>query len=859
MKRRRLLRSLEADIQHYIELETQDNMDRGMAPEEARRAALLKFGNRTLVKEDTRAVWNPLWMEQLSQDVRYALRMLGRSPGFTMVAVLTICLGIGLNTAIFSVVRAALLRPLPYPDADHLVWLSDYDRSSKLDFPIVWNVFLKWRNRAKSFEKVAAFADRTGILTTSGGSESEEVTAVGGDFWSVLGTRPLLGRLFGPKETDTMVLSCDLFEQVFSGDPNVIGRTVGLDGRPVTITGVLDKGFRLLPAAGGSRPRTRQAYIPIPLQETPPVISREPKMLPPTSVVSVVAQLKPGVSRAQAQTEIRTLRSHDPSDKPFLPSTVFRVIPYQERIVGDIRSALWVIQMAAGLVLLIAVVNIANLLLARATTRQREIGIRVAVGAGRARVARQFLTESALLALLGGAAAVALAKVTIVTVVRLGSTIVPRLNETRMDGEVLAFALLISLSAALLFGFGPVVSLWRTKLSDVLKEGARSASASVRHLRVRGILVAGELALAIILLTAAGLMLKSFWRMNLRPPGFHPEEVVTMRVSLPLAQYKTKPEKEAYSRELLRRLETVPHTEAAGFEAGAITMIGPGNPFRDKMGAVKFTSISAGYLRALGMRLIGGRWLANHEPSRAVLVNETFARSVFRGRNPVGQSVQVLREPMASTIVGVVSDLKRFALDQEVMPEVYIPYEQFPVLTNPYIAIRTTGGVAAVTGSVRRLISGIDRSAPITDVMTLEQALNDSIAPRRLNLFLLGSFAGVALLLALTGIYGVISYSVMQRTREIGIRIALGAQRNQVVRMVLWQGLRIALAGVIAGSIAAFSLTRFMASLLYGVKPHDPLVFLGVALTFIATASLACWGPALKAALVDPAIALRYE
>ncbi len=857
--KRRHLKSLEADIRQHIEIETQDNIERGMAPEEARRAALLKFGNRALVKEDTRAVWNPVWLEQLLQDFRYGLRMLARTPTFTAVALVTLCLGIGLNTAVFSVVRAAVLRPLPYPDAERLVWLSDYDKSGKADFPIRRNVFFKWQSHVESFEKVAAFADETGVLATPSGSEQEQFAAVAGDFWSLTGGHPRLGRLFGPKETGSLVLSYDLFEQGFAGNAKVIGQTVSLNNRPVTVVGVLEKGFRLLPAAGGSRPLKRQLYTSIPPDEPADVISREPKEPSPTSVVSVVAKLKSGVSVEQAQTEIRSLRSHDSSDTPFLPLAQLRAIPYQERIVGDIRPALLVLQAAACLVFLIAVVNIANLLLARASTRQREVGIRVAVGAGRARVARQFLTESLVLALLGCIAGIGLAKAAIVLVVRLGSTTIPRLNESRIDSNVLAFSLMISLSAAILFGFGPVVSLWRAKLNDVLKEGARGASAGPGRLRIRALLVAGELALAIILLIGAGLMLKSFWRMYTQPPGFHPEKIVTMQVSLPEGQYKTKPAKEVYFRNLLQRLESAPGLEAAGFEAGAITMIGPGNPFHEQIGAVKFTSTSAEYLRALGMRLIKGRWLTNEESNGVVLVNETFARSLYRDRNPIGNSIRVFRRTTESTIVGVVSDLKRFALDQDTMPEVYMPYEQFPVLLNPYIAIRTTGDTAAAARSMRKLIAGIDPTAPIFDVMTMEQALSDSIAPRRLDLLLLGSFAAVALLLALTGIYGVISYAVTQRTQEIGVRIALGARRNQVVRMVLWQGLGTALAGIAAGLAAAVGLTHYMASLLYGVKPHDASVFLVVALTLAATALLASCGPAVKAALVDPVIALRYE
>jgi putative ABC transport system permease protein len=365
--------------------------------------------------------------------------------------------------------------------------------------------------------------------------------------------------------------------------------------------------------------------------------------------------------------------------------------------------------------------------------------------------------------------------------------------------------------------------------------------------------------MAIVLLTGAGLMLKSFWRMNALPSGFRPEKILTMQVSLSAAQYKAKPSKEIFFRELLQRIETAPGVESAGFEAGAITMFGPGNPFKDQVGAVKFTSASAGYVRAAGMSLVKGRWLTNDEPSGVVLVNETFARAVFPGRDPIGRNIRVFRRTTESTIVGVVSDLKRFALDQDAMPEVYMPYRQFPILLNPYIAVSTSGNALSAAPSLRKLVAGIDRTAPIYDVMTMEHALAGSIAPRRFNLFLLGTFASVALLLALTGIYGVISYSVTQRTQEIGVRMAVGAQRNEVIRMVVRQGLGIALAGIGVGLVAAVGLTRFIAGLLYDVKPHDPSVFAAVALTLTATALLASWGPALRAALVDPVIALRYE
>ncbi len=857
MRRRRHLENLDQDIQDHIEAETRDNIERGMPPDEARFAALRKFGNRTLIAEDTRAVWYTVWLEQFLQDIQYGFRMLRRNPGFTIVVILTLALGIGMNTAVFSVVNAVLLRPLPYPNPERLIWLTDYDQASKLEFPVNVPDFFAWQTHAHAFEAITGYTYRDAALATAGTAEEDTIASIAGDFWAMTGARPTLGRLFGPGEIDAIVLSHRLFERSFGGDPRVIGTAVTLDGHPLTVAGVLSNDFRFLFPAGMREPKEMEAYVAVPPNSIAEGLLKS--TYTPTRALHVVARLKPGVTIDRARAEVETIQTRIPRGKSSAHPMKLRVEPLQRALIGDIQRPLMVLLAAVALVLLIAVVNIANLLLARATTRQREIATRVAVGAGRARVVRQFLTESVLLALLGGAAGLALARVGIAVLVRFGPRAIPRLAATKMDGRVLTFTLALCLLTALLFGLGPAVSLWKTKLNDVLKEGARTASAGPGRLRVRAVLAAAELALAIVLLTGAGLMLKSFWRMHARAPGFVPEKVLTMTVPLAGPHYKAKPAYDAYMRELVDRLESAPGIEAAGVQCGTLLWIGPNNPFKDKVDAVRFTAVSAEYGRAIGMRLVKGRWLTDHEAGGAVLINEAFAKQVLGTLNPIGQRIQVFGRKTDGAIVGVVSDLQRFALDIQTFPEVFMPYQAFPIPAPAYIAIRTRTDALAAAPSIRKIISGIDRTQPVYEVMTLEQALANSIAPRRFNMVLLGTFAGVALLLALVGIYGVMAYSVTQRTHEIGVRMALGAQRAEVIRMVVRQGMGIAIAGILTGLVAAIGLTRLMTTLLYAVKPDDPPVFVAVAFALALTALLASWIPALKAALVDPTIALRYE
>ncbi|HTT65445.1 MAG TPA: ABC transporter permease [Bryobacteraceae bacterium] len=848
MRRRRMLDSLDDDIRDHIERETRDNIERGMPPEEARYAAVRKFGNITRAKEDARAVWSRVWLEQLVQDLRYGLRRLIRNPGLAAVVILTLALGIGMNTAVFSVVHTVLLRPLACPHPERLVWIGTYNPNIKRDTADSPD-FGYWREHALSFTAMAAYGPQQAAMTTPREAHQASGVVIAGDFWKLAGVRPALGRLFAPQEQNTVVLAWDLFERQFAADPRVIGKSVAVDGHPATITGVLPRDFHFqFPMWWQSlEPRPVEAYFPLPAKD-----------IANGRIVNVVASLKTGVrdARALAELDVLTRRAHEGrGDQAPEPGAGLRVEPLADKLTGSARPALFVLQAAGAFVLLIAVLNIANVLLARATVRQREIAIRAAVGAGRGRVIRQLLAESVLLALIGGAAGLALAHSALAILIRLSPNAVPRLEEAAIDGAVLAFTLVVSVGTGILFGSGPALALRRANLQDALKDGART-SAGASGLRLRGLLVAVELALAIVLLIGAGLMLKSFWRMYAHPPGFVPESILTMKVRPEGQGYGGKPAHETYIRELLRRVEASPGVEAAGVSTWFLFagVPFPSDSSPNQQHTIRLNAISPHYLKALGVRLLRGRWL--NQTDSGVLLNESMARQAFGTVDPIGRQIST---PAPATVVGIVSDLKYTQLDADAPPEIYIPYEQLPFLAGINLAVRTRGEALALAPAIRKLVSGIDPTQPVYDVKTLEQALSDSIAPRRFNLFLLGTFAGVALLLAVVGIYGVIAYSVAERTREIGVRLALGAQRRDVIRMVLRQGMTMAFAGLAAGLAGAWGLTRWTASLLYDVRPNDPATFTAVAGALAATAAVACWLPALKAARVDPVVALRYE
>jgi putative ABC transport system permease protein len=865
MKKRPSPQDLDRDIHDHIERETEDNMDRGMSPDDARTAALRKFGNVSLVKEDTWRVWNPVWLEQLLQDLRYCARTLRRSPAFTVVVILTLAIAIGMNTAAFSIVNAVLLKPLVYSNPDRWVWVANYNRQFKNEM-VSGPDFFDWRAQAQSFEGLVGYDYLDSTIATAADATQERIGQISNEFWQLSGAQTTAGRLLRSDDEDALLLTAGLFERRFGGDPRVIGSTVKLDGRPMTIVGVLAPDFRfLLPMQFAiNDPKQIEAYTPLDIHPETEVRGG------PTAIVNVAGKLKPGVAAEQARAEIETIQARIAKASPqvFYGDVEVRVDPLQEKLVGGSRTGLLVLSAAAALVLLIACANVVSLLLARASARRREVAIRAAAGAGRGRVFRQFFAEGMLLAAMGGAVGLLVAYGAMTMILRLSPNAVPRMGEVTMDGRVLAFTAAVSIGVALFFGFAPAMSLWKTNLHNTLKDGARTFSASPASLRFRGTLVAGELALAVILLVGAGLLVKSFRLMNAHPPGFVPERVLVMSVVLSGPAYMGRPAQEAYMEEVLRRVESVPGVEAAGianqFMQGMARVEGvPAQPRGQPPKIVTFSMASAEYGKAMGMQLIRGRWTKDSEPSPVLVINRSFARQIFENKDPLGRRIQVpgpLGEKEAyATVVGIVDDLKYSKLDAEPQPEVLVPYKQSPFLRAANVTVRVAGDPLAMAPALRKLISDIDKSQPVYDVKTLEEALADSIAPRRFNLYLLGTLATAALLLAMIGVYGVIAYSVAQRTHEIGVRIALGATRHKVIGMVVRQGLVVALAGIGIGVGGAFLLTRTMESLLYQVKPTDPPTFAAVAIALAATALLASWGPALKAALVDPVIALRCE
>src|SRR5580658_5361653 len=844
-----------------------------MSPEEALAAALRKFGNVTRVMEETRAVWIWVWLEQLLQDIRYGVRGLRRNPGFAAVVVLTLALAIGMNTAVFSLVNAILVRPLPYPDPDRLVWLGNYNRFFKAEM-VGSPDYVDWKDQAASFAGIAAYGARGYTLATAEGAGHHVLADVTADFWSISDAHPALGRFFGPEDRDGIVLSDELFEREFRRDPHVVGRSVIVDGRAVAVLGVLRKGFRfLLPVSfllQSGNAREIEGYIPNPVAWQHPSRSKN------LSIQLVVAKLKPGVSIERARSELAGIQARIVGENPKARYDVqsLRVTPHREKLAAGARPALLVLLAAVSFVLLIACANIANLLLARGAARQKEIAIRTAIGAGRARVIRQFLGENLALALFGGTLGLLLARLAAPVIMRLAPPSLPRLGDTTIDGRVLLFALAATLGTGFIFGIAPAIFLRRSKPYEVLNQGGRASSAGSAGLPLRGLLVAAELALALVLLIGAGLMVKSFWHMNARPPGFDPERILALQVPFSGPQYRAVAQQRKFAEEMLQRVEQVPRVEAASVLAqGQLRGSGtaPHDPNVTSLSSaqvmhlpdVTFSTVSSGFNRVMGLRVVRGRWLAESEPGPAIVINESMAHEVFGEGDAVGKQLGLgdnADDPATrASIIGVVSDLTYSRLDAPAEPEVYIPYQLSSSFLGMTVMVRTATDATAMAPAIRNAIASVDRAQPVAEVKTLEQALADSIAPRRFNLYLLGVFATSALLLALIGIYGVVAYAVAQRTHEIGVRMALGAQRSQVVRLVVREGMRLAAAGITVGLAAAFALTRLMASLLYDVKPTDPLTYAVVAAALAATALAACCKPALQAAWVDPARALRQE
>ena len=805
-------------------------------------------------------------MHSFWQDLRYGARMLLKNPGFTLIAIVTLGLGIGANTAIFSVINGVLLSALPYPQPEQLamVWCDNRRQGIPDDITSYPN-FVDWRDRNKTFQGMAGVTDDTYNLTGAGEPEEIRGATVSINFFQLIGVNPMLGRVFTAEEEQpgrnrVVVLSHSLWRRRFGGDPGVLNKTISLSDEPYIIVGIMPPGFQF--------PENTEIWGPLAPDEGMRG-ARFGFFLP------VVGRLKPGVTRAQAQADLDVVANQIEKQFPDMAGYGVNVVPVLENTVGPIRRALMILFVAVLFVLLIACANVANLLLARATVRQREVAVRSALGTGRWRIVRQLLTESMLLSVLGGALGVLLAWWGLRLLVNLSPANIPRLETIRLDGRVLWFALALSLVTGLIFGLAPALQTSHLKLSEALKEGSRTGAGGGRAQRIRGVFIVAEVALTLALLVGAGLLVRSFWRLQQVNPGFKTDHLLTLRVTLWGSKYRQGgAQRVSFYERLQERLAALPGVVSASATSDIM--------LRKLANSASFTienrprdpgelalelpidRVQPNYFQTMGIQLLQGRAFTaqdSSESTRVSIVNETFVKRYFPNEDPIGKRFTFGGGgPNARwiTIVGVVRDTKRQGIDQPVRIESWMPLAQMPSGSMD-VVLRTTGAPLALSNEVREAVWSLDRDLPIPSIRTMEQILSERVAQRRLNMLLLGLFAMVALILAAVGIYGVINYAVTQRTNEIGIRIALGAQSGDVIGLVLKQGMALALVGVAIGLIATFMLTRLMASLLFGVSATDPITFAAIAGLLIGVALLACWIPARRATKVDPMVALRYE
>ena len=807
-------------------------------------------------------------MQTLWQDLRYGARMLMKRPGFTLIAVVTLALGIGANTAIFSVVNGVLLRPLPYKEPDRLVmvWGSVRPRGLKRAWISPPN-FFDFREQNQAFEKVSALLEWGPTLTEAGEPERLTGAQVSHDFFSVLGIEPILGRAFlapedRPNVERVVVLGAGLWQRRFGADPGVIGKKLTLDGNLYTVVGVMPAGFNF----------PDQAELWKPLRIGPTTVGRGSAML------RLIARLKPGVTLEQADADMNTVAGR--LEKAYPEANTGRgvaLVPLHEQVVGEVRQALLVLLGAVGQVLLIACANVANLLLARAKSREKEIAIRTALGARRGQIIRQLLTESLLLAIAGGGFGLLLAVNGADLLKSISPANIPRLENVAIDQRVLGFTLVSAVLTGVIFGIIPALQSSRPNLNQVLKEGSKGGAGGTSRGRVRSLLVVTEIALALMLMIGAGLLTKSFSRLLQVNPGYNSAQVMTAGISLPGRRYQTDQQVDAFYKQLLERLESVPGVQSAAIAVsrplepmdnffGSLNFVGRPEPPSGEHLRVRMNTISPDYFRTLGTTLVKGRFFSERDDEAApavAIVNATFVRRYLPEENPLGKQITFglqfdSRAPRPAEIVGVVDDMKRDGLRSEPEPEVFVAHHQasYPAMS---LVIRTAVNPMSIVGAVRRELAAIDKDVPLYQVTTMDDLLTKAVGEPRFLMFLISGFATVALILAAVGGYGVTAYAVTERTREIGIRMALGAQVSDVFRLVVKQGMILALAGVGVGLAAAFALTRVMKGLLFGVNAADLPTFTLVALLLATVALLACWIPARRATKVDPLTALRSE
>ena len=802
-------------------------------------------------------------MGTLWQDLRYGARMLARNPGFTAVAVLTLALGIGANTAIFSVVNAVLLRPLPYPDPDRVVRIEEHhEKFGRAN--LTGATFLDLREQNQAFSHTTAFRYFPYSLTGEGPPESVVGTRVAEGFFAVLRIGPLYGRAFQREEFHTgadqvVILSHGLWQRRYGSDSGIIGKTIALDSDPYVVLGVMPPRFQF--------PVQTDLWLPMSRERTLPENRR-------AHLFTVLGRLKPDRSVEQARTELDTLARRIEEENPNVdPGLSFSAVTLHERMVAPVRPALLVLLGAVSFLLLIACANVANLLLARAISREKELVIRASLGAGRLRLVRQLLTESVLLGLAGGALGLLLALWGVDLILSLSPGDMPRLDEVGIDWVVLGFTVLLSALTGVVFGLSPAVRAARMDLHPVLKQGGRT-SAGMGPDRLRSALVASEVAIALVLLIGAGLLARSFVGLLQVDPGYNANNVLTMFISLPDQKYPASRQQVEFYRQVLDRVQRLPGVVSAAVTNGLPTRRFPSTIFEiegrpnvrgEWEPSADILAVSGAAFRTLEIPLLKGQGFTESDTVDApvvLLVNETLARRYWPNQDPLGRRVTMLDwgDPLPGRVVGVVGDVKMEGLDEPVAPAIYYSYTQFvDRVLGLYLLVRTTSDPLALAAAVREQVWAVDKDQPVSNIETMEQVVAGSVAQPRFIMMLLGTFAAVALLLSAVGIYGVISYSVSQRTHEIGIRMALGAQRRDIFRLVVGQGMKLTLIGVAVGLAGSFALTRFLQSLLFGVSATDPVTFAGVAALLAAVALLACYIPARRATKVDPMVALRHE
>jgi predicted permease len=852
--RRRLDRDLDDELRFHLETRAERHQQAGMSPGDAVQEARHSFGNPTFLKEECRDMWTFQRIEILWQDLRYAARALRKSPGFSIVAILTLALGIGANTAIFSVVNALLLRPLPYKDAGRLMRLwPTGPRGDRLPHAVTsYPDFMDWREQSHSFEQVEGYVPRSFNLT--GGDEPQRVYGLrsSAGLLTLLGVTPIHGRAFlaeeiQPGKDHVLLLSEGLWQSRFARDPHVLGKIVKLNDENYTVIGILPGAFQF--------PPDNPSNLVLPL---PPDPNRG------HGFVNVAARLKPGITVAKAQVEMDTVARRLEMQYPkYNKETGVRVLPLQESFVGSFRAALLIFLSAVGFVLLIACANVANLYLARTAGRQKEFVVRAAMGAGRFRLIRQLLTESALLGLAGGTAGLLFAywgvKVMVVLVRTAFST--AAMNSVSLDGPVLGFA-----------GLAPALGISRLDLNDTLKEGSRGVTGNQRRNRIRSTLVVAEIALALVLLIGAGLTLKSFMILERVDAGVHPENVLVMNISMGGKKYAKTQARAPFMETVLHRIEQLPGVRSAAVvtdvpltdnsDSMGISIEGRPDPPPKQKPSVNYNIVGPGYLRTLGIPLLRGRDFSGRDTEATptvALINQAMARKFWPDENPIGARISTDKKNWAS-IEGVIGDVRQLGLRSEPRPEVYLSYLQDPFAW-PYLSllVQTSLDPMKQVSSIQAVIWSVDKDLPIASVSSMEQIRSGSIAQPRMTALLLATFALLALVLAAVGIYGVMAYSVTQRTHEMGLRMALGASIADVLKLVVGHGMILTGCGVVLGLAGAFTLTRVLTKFLWGVRPTDPATFIAVSLLLAGVAVLASYLPARRAAKVDPMVALRYE